>query len=49
MTTLRQKMIEAMQLAGFSPRTQEAYLRGVRQLAEHYMKSPDQIEEGEIR
>jgi site-specific recombinase XerD len=42
-------MIEDMQLAGFSPRTQEAYVRGVRQLAEHYMKSPDRIGEEEIR
>ena len=49
MTALRQKMIEAMQLAGFSERTQQSYLRGVRQLAEHYMKSPDQISEEEIR
>jgi site-specific recombinase XerD len=42
-------MVEDMQLAGFTPRTQEAYVRGVRQLAEHYMKSPDGIGEEEIR
>lgn len=45
MKPLRREMIEDMQLAGFSPRTQEAYVRGVRQLAELYMKSPDQIDE----
>jgi site-specific recombinase XerD len=49
MSALRQKMIEDMQLAGFSPRTQESYVRGVRQLAEHYSKSPDQIGEEELR
>jgi len=49
MSALRRKMVENMQLAGFSPRTQEAYVRGVRQLAEHYMKSPAEIGEEEIR
>jgi site-specific recombinase XerD len=42
-------MIEDMQLRGFSERTQEAYVRAVRQLAAHYHKSPDQITEEEIR
>jgi len=49
MTVLRQKMIEDMQLRGFATRTQEAYLLAVRQLAKHYQKSPDQIEEDELR
>jgi integrase/recombinase XerD len=49
MRPLRRRMIDDMVLAGFSPRTQEAYVRGVRQLAEHYMKSPDLIVEEEIR
>jgi site-specific recombinase XerD len=49
MTPLRQRMIEDMQLRGFSERTQEAYLRAVRQLAAHYGKSPDQITEEELR
>ena len=49
MTALSKKMMDDMQLAGFSPRTQEAYLRGVRQLAMHYMKSPAEIGEDEIR
>lgn len=49
MSALRKKMEQDMQLAGFSPRTREAYLRGVRQLAEHYMKSPCEIGEEEIR
>ncbi len=49
MTRLRQRMIEDMQLRGFSERTQEAYARAVRQLAAHYGKSPDQIIEEELR
>jgi len=49
MNTLRQKMIEDMQLRGFAERTQEAYLSAVRQLAKHYRKSPDQVNEEELR
>jgi len=49
MSVLRQKMIEDMQLRGFAARTQEAYLLAVRQLAKHYRKPPDQIEEEELR
>jgi site-specific recombinase XerD len=49
MTVLRQKMLEDMQLHGFADRTQEAYLSAVHQLAKHYRKSPDQIEEEELR
>jgi len=48
-TPLRQKMIEDMQLNGLAARTQEAYLLAVRQLARHYQKSPDQINEEELR
>ena len=49
MTHLRQKMIEDLQLRGYAPGTQEAYVRAVRQLAEHYAKGPDQISEEELR
>jgi len=49
MIALRQKMIEDMQLRGFAERTQEAYLSAVRQLAKHYRKPPDQIDEEELR
>jgi site-specific recombinase XerD len=42
-------MIEDMQLRGLSEKTQEAYVRAVRQLAEHYGKSPDHITEEELR
>ena len=49
MTPLRQKMIEDMQLRGLSEITQDRYVRAVRQLAEHYEKSPDKITEEELR
>ncbi len=49
MTALRQKMIEDMQLHGFADRTQDSYLRAVRQLAAHFNKPPDQISEEELR
>jgi site-specific recombinase XerD len=42
-------MLEDMQLRGFAIRTQEAYLLAVRQLAKHYRKPPDQIDEEELR
>src|SRR2546430_85781 len=49
MTELRKRMIECLQLRGLSARTQESYVRAVRQLAEHYHKSPDLISEEELR
>ena len=49
MTTLRQRYIEDLQLRGLSARTQESYVRVVRQLAEHYGKSPEVISEEELR
>ncbi len=49
MTPLRQRMLEDMMLRGYSARTQEAYVAAVRQLAEHYRKSPGEITEEELR
>ncbi len=49
MSTLHERMIQDMQLRGFSPRTQESYARAVRKLAEHYHKSPDLVTEEELR
>jgi integrase/recombinase XerD len=49
MTELRRRMIECLQLRGLSERTQDMYVRAVRQLAEHYRKSPDSITEEELR
>ena len=42
MIKLRKCMIEDLQLGGMSERTQEMYVRTVRQLAEHYHKSPEE-------
>jgi len=49
MTPLRQRMMEDLQLRGLAAKTQDSYLRAVRQLAEHYRKSPDLITEEELR
>lgn len=49
MTALRSRFIEDLKLAGYSERTQEAYVRAVRQLAEHYHRSPDRVSEAELR
>jgi len=49
MSALRQKMIEDMQLKGLAVRTQEAYVNAVLQLSRHLKKSPDSIDEEELR
>jgi integrase/recombinase XerD len=48
-TTLRQRMTQDLQLAGLSERTQDAYLRAVRQLAEHFRTPPDRLTEPQLR
>lgn len=48
MTELREKMIKAMELRDFSPKTQTAYLAAVTNLAKHYMKSPQEISQDEV-
>jgi site-specific recombinase XerD len=42
-------MRQDLQLAGLSERTQEAYLRSVRQLADHFHTSPDLLSEAQLR
>ena len=49
MSALRQKMIEDMQLKGLAERTQEAYVNAVFQLSRRFKKSPDGIDEEELR
>jgi integrase/recombinase XerD len=49
MTPLRQRMLEDMQLRGFSARTQECYVAAVRQLAEHFHTRPDRLTEEQLR
>jgi site-specific recombinase XerD len=49
MTSLRQKLIDEIQLRGFSLHTQDSYLRCVTGLARFYHRSPDQIGDDEIK
>jgi integrase/recombinase XerD len=49
MTVLSQKMLEDLQLRGLAARTQDSYVSAVRQLAKHYHKSPDKLDEEELR
>ena len=48
-TALRQRMLEDLKLAGYAEATQDAYVRSVRKLAEHYRQSPDTLTDQQIR
>jgi integrase/recombinase XerD len=48
-TALRKRMHQDLQLAGLSERTQETYLRAVRQLADHFHTPPDRLTEQQVR
>jgi len=49
MTALRKSFITYLQSQGMSTRTQKVYVRAVRQLAEYYHLSPEQISDEQIR
>ena len=49
MKLLRQKMIDAMLLRGFSPRTHESYLYAVVKLVKYYRRAPDQLTAEDIQ
>ena len=49
MGELRTRMIHAMELRRFSPRTQESYLAAVAGLAKHYHQPPDQLDATKIQ
>jgi site-specific recombinase XerD len=49
MTTLRQKLIDELELRGLSRSTQESYIGVVSMLARHYHRSPDLISDEELR
>jgi integrase/recombinase XerD len=49
MTELRRRMREDLQLAGYSPRTVDSYIKTVSVMARHYKRSPDLLTEEEIR
>lgn len=46
---LRQRMLEDLDLRGFSVRTQTSYVRSVAALARYYKRSPDTLSNEEIR
>jgi len=46
---LRQRMLEDMDLKGFSVRTQDSYVRSVAHLAAYYKRSPDTLTDEELR
>ena len=49
MTALRQRMLEDMQFRDLAPKTQEAYVGTVAQLAKYFGKSPELLTEEELR
>jgi len=49
MSELSERMTRDMQLRRLSERTQESYLLGVRSLAKHYKRSPDQLTDREVQ
>lgn len=49
MTPLRQKLIDEIQLRGFSVHTQDSYVRSVAGLARFYRRSPERIMDEEIK
>ena len=49
MTPLRLRMTEDMRVAGLAAGTQAVYIDGVRSLAKHYRRSPEELSEEEVR
>ncbi len=49
MTELRRRMIQDMQLHGFSPKTQKCYVAAVKGLANYFGRSPDLLSEEDLR
>ena len=49
MGELRDRMVRDMEVRNFSPRTIEAYVPWVRDLAKHYMRTPDQLTDDEVQ
>ena len=49
MSILRQKLIQELVLRNYSPRTQEAYVSAVYQLAKFYRRAPDQLSDQQLK
>lgn len=48
-SALKKRMEEDMSLRGFSPRTQDSYIRSVSKLTHYYKRSPELLNEEELR
>lgn len=49
MTSLRQRMLEDLQIRNYAPATMECYVRSVAEFAKHFNRPPDQLGPEEIR
>lgn len=49
MTTLRQRMLEDMQIRNLAPATQTTYVRYIQGFAQHFGQSPEHLGPGEVR
>ena len=49
MTSLRQRMLEDLQIRNYAPTTVECYIRSVAEFAKHFRQSPDQLGPEQIR
>ena len=49
MGDLRDRMAEDLRLAGYSPCTQRLYLHYAKNFAKHFMRSPEEMGEHELR
>jgi len=49
MTPLRQAMIDAMQVRGFAPRTQQSYLDVIQALARYFHRSPAELSNADLQ
>ena len=49
MSKLRQQLIQELVLRNYSPRTQEAYVSAVYQLAKYYRRSPDLLSDQQLK
>ncbi|MBK7969614.1 MAG: phage integrase N-terminal SAM-like domain-containing protein [Bacteroidetes bacterium] len=49
MSSLREQMIQQMQLRGYSQQTIASYLNSIQTLSKHYNQSPDELTWDQIR
>ena len=49
MTALRKRMLEELQRRNYSPTTARAYLYAVEEFARYFRKSPDKLDQEQLR